>query len=139
VQIGCSILYFIVALLDKWVALLCGGQILGFGTVGSSKFAVGFSLAYYLIGAVLLDINAQKLHKLVGEGQNLPIASLDELHESVEKGTRGRRQLYLRMLLRYLFLHAWSLTMASSLLWLLGSSKDSVILFICYVSAYTGK
>jgi hypothetical protein len=74
-QIGCVILYFIIALLDKWIALLGGGQSIDgekgvselFGLTSTNpeySYAIGFGLTYYLIGAVLLDYNAQKLHGL---------------------------------------------------------------------------
>jgi hypothetical protein len=120
--------------------LLCGGQLLGLASAGTIyRMPIGLSLAYYLIGAVLLDINAQKLHKLGGQQQDLPIDSAKELPAATEKVISFRRRVYWKMLGRYMLFHVWSLAIASCLLWVFDSSSNStVILFISYVGAYTG-
>lgn len=138
-EVGCSLLYFIVALLDKWTALLSGGKLLGFSTKNPKyRLPVGFALAYYLIGAVLLDFNAAKLHKMTARGQNMLIGDVSSIPEAVRREVSARKTLYWTMLGRYLLFHAWSLATSSSLLWVFNSSKDSTILFIAYVGAYTG-
>lgn len=55
-DVWCGILYFIIALMDKWTALLTGEALVGLSTASSSEFrlAVGFGLGYYLSGAVIL-------------------------------------------------------------------------------------
>jgi hypothetical protein len=99
---------------------------------------VGFALAYYLIGAVLLDFNATKLHTMTARGQNMLIGSVSSISEAVNREVRARKYLYWTMLFRYLLLHVWSLALASSLLWVFDSTKESTILFLSYVGAYTG-
>jgi len=139
-EVGCSLLYFIVALLDKWTALLAGGKLLGLSAQNPKyRMPVGFALAYYLIGAVLLDFNAAKLHKMTAHGQNMLIGDVSSISEAVKREVTARRTLYWTMLGRYLLFHVWSLAISSSLLWVFNSSRDSTILFIAYVGAYTGK
>lgn len=99
---------------------------------------VGFALAYYLIGAVLLDFNATKLHKMTAKGQNMLIGDISSIPEAVRREVRARRYLYWTMLGRYLLFHVWSLAVASTLLWVFDGSQDSTTLFIAYVVAYTG-
>jgi hypothetical protein len=109
---------------------------------------VGFALAYYLIGAVLLDFNAAKLHTMSARGQNMLIGDVSSIPEAVKREVRARRYLYWTMLGRYLFFHVWGLAVASSLLWVfdstedlknpLDSPQDSAILFLAYVFSYTG-
>ncbi|KAH8593367.1 glycosyltransferase family 4 protein [Bisporella sp. PMI_857] len=138
-EVGCSILYFIVALLDKWTALLGGGQLLGLSIKNAEyRMPVGFALAYYLIGAVLLDFNANKLHTMAGRGQNMLIGDVTSIPEAVKGEISARKTLYWRMLGRYLFFHVWSLAVSSSLLWVFNSTRESTIMFIAYVGAYTG-
>lgn len=139
-QVGCSILYFIVALLDKWIALVCGGQVIGFLNFGSElRVPVGFSLAYYLIGAVFLDYNAAAIHNLAGKGHNTAIGTISELPKAVKSATQIRRRLYWKMLGRYTLFHVWSLALASCLLWIFATAdEDTTILFVSYVGAYTG-
>jgi hypothetical protein len=148
-QVGCSLLYFIVALLDKWSALLDGGQLLGLSSGNTRiRMPVGFALAYYLIGAVLLDFNAAKLHTMTARGQNMLIGDVSSIPEAVKREVRARRYLYWTMLGRYLFLHVWGLAVASSLLWVfdstvdienpLDSPEESAFLFLAYIFSYTG-
>jgi uncharacterized membrane protein len=99
---------------------------------------VGFALAYYLIGAVLLDLNAGKLHKMTARGQNMLIGDVSSIPEAVKREVHARRYLYWTMLGRYLLFHVWSLAVSSILLWVFDSTKDSTILFLAYVGAYTG-
>ena len=138
-EVGCSLLYFIVALLDKWNALLAGGQLLGLSAMNTRyRMPVGFALAYYLIGAVLLDFNAAKLHTMTAKGQNILIGDISSIPYAVHREVRARRYLYWTMLGRYLLFHVWSLAVASSLLWVFDSTEESTILFISYIGAYTG-
>jgi hypothetical protein len=99
---------------------------------------VGFALAYYLIGAVLLDLNASKLHKMTATGQNMLIGDMKSIPEAVRREVNARRNLYWTMLCRYLGMHVWSLAIASVLLWVFDSTKESTILFLSYILAYTG-
>lgn len=100
---------------------------------------VGFALAYYLIGAVLLDLNAAKLHTMTAESQNMLIGDVSSIPDAVNAGVKARKHLYWSMLGRYSLFHVWSLAVASSLLWVFDSTQASTLLFIAYVGAYTGK
>ena len=110
------------------------------------SFPVGFALAYYLIGAVLLDFNAAKLHTMNARSQNMLIGDVKSIPEAVKREVSARRYLYWTMLGRYLFFHVWSLAVASVLLWVfhstekqaMGQAKESTILFLAYVFCYTG-
>ncbi|ATZ45868.1 hypothetical protein BCIN_01g05710 [Botrytis cinerea B05.10] len=138
-EVGCSLLYFIVALLDKWNSLLAGGRLLGLSAQNTRyRMPVGFALAYYLIGAVLLDLNAAKLHTMTAESQNMLIGDVSSIPDAVDAGVKARRHLYWSMLGRYSLFHVWSLAVASSLLWVFDSTEASTLLFIAYVGAYTG-
>lgn len=138
-EVGCSLLYFIVALLDKWNSLLSGGKLLGLAAENLEyRMPVGFALAYYLIGAVLLDLNAAKLHTMTVLGQNMLIGDISSIPEAIKREVYARRYLYWTMLGRYLLFHAWSLACSATLLWVFDSTRDSTILFISYVGAYTG-
>src|SRR5277367_6782724 len=103
------------------------------------RFPIGFGLAYYLIGAVLLDFNSHKLHELASRDVQEIVEGDDNLSDAIKKKTHRRTLLYWRTLCRYLFLHTWSLVLATTLLWLFSKSQESVILFLSYVLSYTGK
>ncbi|TVY94223.1 hypothetical protein LAWI1_G000823 [Lachnellula willkommii] len=137
-EIGCTMLYFIVALLDKWVALIDGGQVLGLGSSSISlRIPVGFGLAYYLIGAVLLDFNATKLHELAGTGDEEIVSSDADIANALKIKLQNRRRLYWKTLSRYLLWHIWGLAVTSVLIWLFAKKKEESIYFLSYVGAYT--
>jgi hypothetical protein len=113
---------------------------------------VGFGLAYYLIGAVLLDFNAHKLHELASQVSEEIVLSEDDISGAMRTKSHARKSLYWRTLRRYLLWHVWALAVTTTLLWLFSSSmiqststtshpgptSDSSIVFLSYVGAYTG-
>ncbi|KHJ35338.1 putative glycosyl group 1 family protein [Erysiphe necator] len=139
-EVGCNILYFIIALLDKWNAILAGGkQVLSLSATNQQfKVPSGFALAYYLIGAVFLEFNASKLHTMTTQGQNLLIGDISSLPEVLKCEVQARRLLYWTMLGRYCLFHVWSLAVSFGLIWIYQSTEDSTVIFLAYVGAYTG-
>lgn len=139
-EIGCGILYFVVALLDKWVDLLSGGHLIGLSAslTNSYRMAVGFGLAYYLIGAVLIDVKAQELHTAIGSQSPMPVKSAKDIRVSQKRDVRLKRQAYWRVLFKFLMWHVWSLAFATSLIWSFQESVQAMTMFFAYVLAYTG-
>jgi hypothetical protein len=132
-------LYFIVALLDKWVSLISGGQVLGLGSASISlRVPVGFGLAYYLIGAVLLDFNATKLHERAGTGDEEVVPSDADIAKAEKIKLENRKTLYWSTLCRYLLWHIWGLAITTILIWVFAKKREEAIIFLCYVGAYTG-
>ncbi|KAH8802484.1 glycosyl transferase [Xylogone sp. PMI_703] len=158
-EIGCTVLYFVVALLDKWVALIDGGQMIGLSTSNvHMTLPIGFSLAYYLIGAVLLDFNAIKLNQLAAKNMEEIVSTDSDIAHADEVKREHRRKLYWRTLAHYLTLHVFGLTVTTVLLWVFFSTPEQVskssddakdgvsaeppysgtIIYLSYVLAYTG-
>lgn len=75
---------------------------------------------------------------MTAKGQNMLIGDVSTISQAVKREVRARRYLYWTMLGRYLLFHVWSMAVASTLLWVFDSTKDSTILFLSYVLAYTG-
>jgi glycosyltransferase involved in cell wall biosynthesis len=139
-EIGCGILYFIIALLDKWVQLLSGDRLLGLtaSLTDANRMAVGFALAYYLIGAVLIDTKAQELHDAIGDNTPAAVKSSKDIRLSQKKNIHFRRKVYWRTLFRFLLWHVWSLALSTALIWTFQSSVEAMIVFFSYVLAYSG-
>ncbi|KAE8386581.1 hypothetical protein BDV23DRAFT_140948 [Aspergillus alliaceus] len=141
-EIGCGILYFIIALLDKWVDLLSGGQLGGFlpsfSDPNAPRMAVGFGLAYYLIGAVLIDTKAQELHELVGKHSAVAVDSAKDIRPSQKRDVRFKRQVYWKTFFKFLMWLVWSLAIATALIWTFQAPPEAMIMFFAYVLSYTG-
>ncbi|KAE8441936.1 hypothetical protein EG329_004144 [Mollisiaceae sp. DMI_Dod_QoI] len=140
-EIGCTILYFVVALLDKWISLINGGENVGLGNANVSlTMPVGFGLAYYLIGAVLLDYNAQMLHEAASNKIEEIIHTEKDIAHAAKVKSDNRRIVYWRILASNMVWHIWGLAVTAVLLWLFDSSdRDTgTIVYLSYVLAYTG-
>jgi hypothetical protein len=139
-EVGCGILYFLVALLDKWVDLVSGVKLVGLSGALTETFrmAVGFGLAYYLIGAVLVDTNAQHLHSLASKQKPAPINSSEDIRQAQKSDARIKRNLYWNTLGKFLLWHVWALAFTASLVWALQNSEEAMIMFSAYVLSYTG-
>jgi hypothetical protein len=161
-EVGCGILYFLVALLDRWVGLLYGAPLLGLTRVDCAldfgneiddplltgkykmrcdqvmRVAVGFGLAYYLIGAVLLDYKAQHLHQLAQETTPNSIQSKEFIRAAEIYDAKVKRRLYWRTLCRFLGVHVWALCLCATLVWVFDGNRAAFTTFIAYVAAYTG-
>ncbi|CAG8894370.1 unnamed protein product [Penicillium nalgiovense] len=125
-EMGCGVLYFVIALLDKWAQLLSGDRMISLlpAENDANRMAVGFALAYYLIGAVLIDTKAQELHDALGSKPLFP----SDLQKTF--GSHRNR--------RFLLWHVWSLALATALIWTFQSTIEGMTIFFSYVLAYTG-
>ncbi|KAJ5632892.1 Glycosyl transferasefamily 1 [Penicillium lividum] len=139
-DIGCGVLYFVVALLDKWTQLLCRGHLLGLTgpLTDINRKAAGFALAYYLIGAILIDTKAQEIHETIGGQKPTAIKTEDDIHASQMRVVRFRRKIYGQTLFQFLLWHVWSLAVSAALLWTFETSVEGMIIFFAYVLSYTG-
>lgn len=139
-EIYCGILYFLVALMDRWLDLLHGGQLVGLGSEMNTalRLSVGFGLAYYLIGAVLLDYKAQHLHTLSEQMAPVSIENAHQIKQAKANDLKFRRHLYFNTLCRFIGVHMWALAICTALIWIFNGSSTGLIMFLAYVGAYTG-
>jgi glycosyltransferase involved in cell wall biosynthesis len=139
-EIGCGMLYFIIALLDKWVLLLCGDRLIGLSAslTDANRMAVGLGLAYYLIGAVLIDTKAQHLHELIGKHPPEAVKSAKDIRAFQKRDVRIKRYVYWTTLFKFLMWHVWGFALTGSLVWTFQGSLEAMVMFCAYVLAYTG-
>lgn len=139
-EISSGILYFLTALMDRWLDLVYGANLVGLsGDLNSSfRLSVGFSLAYYLIGAVLLDYKAQHLHTLSAHSSPISIETVAQIPVAKANDLRFRRQIYWKTLLLFLGVHVWALAVGTALVWIFNGSSSAAIMFLAYVGAYSG-
>ncbi|RAL10682.1 glycosyltransferase family 4 protein [Aspergillus homomorphus CBS 101889] len=139
-DVWCGILYFVVALSDKWSALLTGESIVGLSAANSATYrlTVGFALGYYLLGAVILDAVSQPLWISVTKRNPQPVSSLAALHEVSLTDANARRRLYWKNLMKFFFLHLWGVAITLAIMWTFEMTKISVIMFLAYVGCYSG-
>jgi hypothetical protein len=141
-EIYCGVLYFLVALMDRWINLVNGGPLTGYINNADMnttlRLAVGFGLAYYLVGAVLLDYKAQHLHTLSEQMSPVSIEDIPQIKKAKAKDQKFRRHLYFNTLCRFIGVHVWALALSSALIWIFNGTSDGLIMFLAYVGAYSG-
>ncbi|KAM3424846.1 hypothetical protein BST61_g6824 [Cercospora zeina] len=139
-EVWCGVLYFLIALMDKWVALVTGHNVVGLSDAGNPvyRLAVGFSLAYYLIAAVCLDTVAQPLWPMANKKTAQPITSLAFLKQAALNDAKARRKLYWTNWAKFFFSHLWGFAISASLMWTFQSAKNATIMFMAYTGAYSG-
>ena len=139
-DVWCGILYFVIALLDKWTALLTGEALVGLSTASSSEYrlSVGFGLGYYLTGAVMLDAVSQPLWTAVTQRTTEAISSIDNLRDVLKHNQKDRQALYWKNLTKFFFLHIWGASITLALMWAFESRRTSTIMYLAYLGAYSG-
>lgn len=149
-EIYCGVLYFLVALMDRWLDLVRGVQQPGGGFAGllgsiddetldkTLRLSVGFGLAYYLIGAVLLDYKAQHLHTLSEQMSPVSIEDPHQIKKAKANDLKFRRHLYLNTLCHFIGVHGWALALCTALVWIFNGSPVGLVIFLAYVGAYSG-
>jgi hypothetical protein len=153
-EVGCGILYFLVALMDRWVSLLYGNPVVGLlNTIQLSgkeadsssnvfRIAVGFGLAYYLVGAVLLDYKAQHLHHMAQKSSPISIRAVKYIQIALINDAQFKQKLYWTTLFKFLGVHVWALAVSAAFVWVFDSSNshsgEALIIFLGYIAGYSG-
>jgi hypothetical protein len=139
-EVWLGVLYFVIALLDKWVAIFSGQSIVGLSDANSEdfRFAVGFGLAYYLFGAVALDSVAQPLWTAANKRDAVPIANLEAYETVYTQNAAKRRKLYWSSLFKFVLLNMWGLAITAGLMWVFNVKASACVMYLAYISAYTG-
>src|SRR5579862_3548694 len=102
-EILCGMLYFFLALLDRWIELFCGGTLIGLQilTDSQSRVAVGLGLVYYLFGAVILDVKASPLYEAVKKVSSVRLHSAEHLKSVSKQDARNKNRMYWGTLLEF--------------------------------------
>lgn len=139
-EIACGVMYFILALLDRWIELVCGGKLIGIAILGDNdaRIAIGFSLIYYLFSAFILDFLATPLFALVNKGTDLRVKSAAHLNEVAKLDARIKSRLYWWTLAKFLFLHLWGLAVCAAMIWTYVENMEATLLFLAYAVSYCG-
>lgn len=135
-----GLMYFVVALLDKWIALMTRSNLVGLSAASSTlyRFGIGFGLCYYLFGAVALDIVSQPMWIAANDKSRQPITSLESLGEVTKRDVMGRRRLYWRSLIKFFFYHLWGTAVFAALIWAYDDASGNCIMFLAYILSYSG-
>lgn len=139
-EVWCGVLYFLIALMDKWIALVTGEQVVGFsaGDNGVFRLPVGFGLAYYLMSAIALDAVAQPLWPKANKKTEQQIVSLDFLRQAALNDAKARRKLYWTNLIKFACMHIWGFSVTGVLMWVFSAGEDPTIIYLAYVASYSG-
>jgi hypothetical protein len=139
-EIAHGVLYFLLALLDRWIELICGGRLIGLIVLSNSnsRLGVGLGLVYYLFGAVTLDIKVHPLYDGIRNVSTIRLQSAAHLKEVAKQDAKNLQNLYWGTLFKFLVIHAWGLCFVTSFFWVYVNDEEATITFVSYIAAYTG-
>jgi hypothetical protein len=139
-EIANGVLYFLLALLDRWIELICGGRLIDLIVLshGQSRIAVGLGLIYYLFGAVTLDIKCNPLYDAVKKVSLERLRSAAHLNDVARNDAYNKQRLYWGTLLKFICIHIWGLAFVTSFFWVYVEDEQATIVLLAYIFAYTG-
>jgi hypothetical protein len=139
-EVAFGVIYFVLALLDRWIELICGGQIIGLVllTNGTTRIGISLGLIYYLMGAVVLDIRCAPLYILAQKTSSAPLRSLTQLREASTLDARALRKMYWTELGAASAMMSLAFAFCALLVWLFVDSAEGFAIFCAYVAGYTG-
>ena len=139
-EIACGILYFAVALIDRWTELVCGGKLIGLAIIKESgaTISICLGLVYYLFGAVVLEIVTNPLYEAVKNVSFDRIQSVSHLKEVGRNEAIRKQKLYWGTLAKFICFNGFGLAFASAFIWVYIDDRNAIILFFAYTVAYSG-
>ncbi|KAJ3211446.1 hypothetical protein HDU67_004534 [Dinochytrium kinnereticum] len=98
-----GLLFFVLLLMDRWIVLLAGGDILGLITIQNPQYGVGqgSAMLFFLISTISVEVIARRIWDSLGEkdGRNACLTDESPLSIRLEERRSRRMQLYRRYLL----------------------------------------
>lgn len=140
IEIVFGLLYFVLALLDRWVELFCGGEIIGLILLkdDTTRVAIAMALVGYLIGAVIMDIKVYPLYNLSQISNSGRITSTEMLNEAQASDRENRRKMYVSYFSSVMFLACTGFGTCGMLVWTFVPDVDGIAIFFAYTGAYIG-
>lgn len=140
IEIVFGLLYFVLALLDRWVELFCGGEIIGLILLkdDTTRVAIAMALVGYLLGAVIMDVKVYPLYNLTQISESGRITSTQMLNEAQAADRKNRRVMYVSYFSSVMLLACTGFGICGTLVWLFVPDIDGIAIFFTYTAAYIG-
>ncbi|KAI3393112.1 hypothetical protein diail_4710, partial [Diaporthe ilicicola] len=140
VEVAFGLIYFVLALLDRWVELFCGGQIIGLLLLeeNTTRVAIALALTVYLIAAVAMDIKVYPLYVLVQLTTSGRLTDTKMLKEAAVSDRKSRRKLYLSYFLSIFMLTLIGFGACGLLVWTFVPDDEGIEIFFAYAAGYAG-
>lgn len=140
IEIVFGLLYFVLALLDRWVELFCGGEIVGLILLkdDTTRVAIAMALVGYLLGAVIMDVKVYPLYNLTQISKSGRLTSTEMLNEAQATDRKNRRQMYVSYFASVMFLASLGFGTCGMLVWTFVPDIDGIAIFFAYTGAYIG-
>lgn len=140
IEIVFGLLYFVLALLDRWVELFCGGEIVGLILLkdDTTRVAIAMALVGYLIGAVVMDVKVYPLYNLTQISKSGRLTSTAMLNDAQASDRENRRHMYVSYFSSVMLLSCIGFGTCGVLVWTFVPDVDGIAIFLAYTGAYIG-
>ena len=139
-EIACGILYFLVALIDRWIELISGGTLIGPLIIEEpgSAFSVSFGLVYFLFSTLVIEVITNPVYDAIKNGSTDRIQSVQHLKGVGRKEAIRTQRLYWVTLGKFFCCNGLGVAFATVFIWTYVEQENGIIQFLGYVCAYTG-
>lgn len=140
IEIAFGLVYFVLALLDRWIELVCGGQIVGLILLkdDTTRVAIALALVGYLISAVVMDVKVYPLYNLAQISESGRLTSTVMLNEAQATDRSNRRKMYVSYLTSVMALVFLGFGACGALVWTFVPTAGGIGIFWAYTAAYLG-
>lgn len=140
IEIAFGLVYFVLALLDRWIELVCGGQIVGLILLkdDTTRVAIALALVGYLISAVVMDFKVYPLYNLAQVSDSGRLTSTAMLNKAQATDRSNRRKMYVSYLSSVMALVSLGFGICGALVWTFVPDADGIAIFWAYTAAYLG-
>lgn len=138
-DIGQNVALFLIALMDRWVALVMSGRgpTISLYTDARSRYGLCLCIAYFCFSVMSLDATLQKYWPDRFKLSDEKLVNFEHAQHVMENWEKRRFKIYCTALVELIKKLLATLGFTSLLLWLMVENYETMIVFICYVFGYS--
>jgi len=131
---------FLIALLDRWVAISmsANGHVVNVYFNARARYGVAFSLLYFLLCAVSLDVVLQRYWGKTGRRSSMKLGNIFDFEETEAKESTIEKRRWVIAIMELVWVMLCIFGLMTILLWLFVNDTNQLILYFAYIIGYSG-
>jgi hypothetical protein len=139
-DIGQNVGLFLVALLDRWVAISmsANGHSINLYDDSRARYGIAFGLLYFLTSAIALDIVLQRYWGKTGRQSTVRLGSILDFDETESSESSVGRRRWLGAIAELVTVLFCLFGLMTLFVWIFVNDSSQVIMYFLYILGYTG-
>ncbi|KAJ3416068.1 hypothetical protein HDV05_003427 [Chytridiales sp. JEL 0842] len=141
-EMGFSLFYFILFLMDRWIVLLTGGDVLGLVTIKDQQngFGQGSALLVFLLSTVAVEVVSYQIWfklELLKDSADI-IRSVDDISRALKAQVAERKRIYRSGLMQVGFALSIIVAAISLFMWQVSTGWPGILVYLSTTIGYMG-